>query len=508
MRKTLLALLCMMYVAASAQFIQPVNYRGAFAPLPTPMWTDLWCNWNPQQVNYPTANVNVSGNISSNTRWSLPNTYMLNGAVYVDSGVTLTIDSGVTVLGNTGISNSCLIVKRGAKIFAQGNENWPIVFTSSNPAGQRGLGDWGGIIILGRAIVNQGVGQIEGLAASPENQYGGTDDNDNSGVLSYVRIEYGGYVFAQNREINGLTLGAVGRGTRIDHVQVSFTNDDAFEWFGGTVNCSHIVSYRNLDDDFDTDFGYRGNVQFGLAVRDPQIADNSFSLPSGGSTSEGFESDNDANGSMLMPRTSATFANMTVIGPFRDTITTVHPAFRRGVRIRRNSALKIVNSVITGWATGVMIDGSACERNALGNSVDTSLSVQGNVIANWRTRVGEVSSGSSFDIRGYLGSRNDTLPAANLMIRPFDFFNPDYRPTTNSPLPADALESGLRFYPNPCHGEFTLQADEPTDLRIFDGLGRVVYRKRVFGTEVVQTELRPGVYFIEAKGQTAKIVVQ
>ena len=206
----------MMYVAASAQFIQPVNYRGAFAPLPTPMWTDLWCNWNPQQVNYPTANVNISGTITNNTRWSLPNTYMLNGAVYVDSGVTLTIDSGVTVLGNTGVSNSCLIVKRGAKIFAQGNENWPIVFTSSNPAGQRNIGDWGGVIILGRAIMNQGVGQIEGLAASPDNQYGGTDDNDNSGILSYVRIEYGGYVFAQNKEINGLTLGAVGRGTRMD----------------------------------------------------------------------------------------------------------------------------------------------------------------------------------------------------------------------------------------------------------------------------------------------------
>jgi hypothetical protein len=196
--------------------------------------------------------------------------------------------------------------------------------------------------------MNQGFGTIEGLAAINEHMYGGNDDLDNSGVLSYVRIEYGGYVFAQNKEINGLTMGAVGSGTQIDHIQVSYVNDNAFEWYGGTVNAKYLVSYRNLDDDFDTDFGYSGKVQFGLSVRDPQIADNSYSLPSGGPTSEGFESDNDANGSYLFPRTSATFSNFTMVGPYRgNSSATVHPAFRRGARIRRNSALKIVNSVIT-----------------------------------------------------------------------------------------------------------------------------------------------------------------
>ena len=502
MRKALFALACLLHLAAQSQIIN-VNYRGAFAPAPTPMWTDLWCNWNPGQVNYPTANVAVTGNITSNTRWSMPNTYSLNGPVYVDSGVTLTIDSGVVVLGNTGNSNSCLIIKRGGKIHAVGTENWPIVFTSSNPVGQRALGDWGGVIILGRAVMNQGTGQIEGLAASSENQYGGNDDSDSSGVMSYVRIEYGGYVFAQNREINGLTLAAVGSRTKIDHIQVSFANDDAFEWFGGTVNCTHLVSYRNLDDDFDTDFGYRGNVQFGLAVRDPQIADNSFSLPSGGSTSEGFESDNDANGSQFTPQTRATFVNMTVIGPFRDSVTSVHPGFRRGARIRRNSALSIRNSVITDWNSGVFIDGPACEANV----TNGLLAVERNIIANYVSRVGEVTSTSTWPILSYLGSNNDTLKSVNLMIRPYDYFSPDYRPSANSPMSLDDLSVNHAVYPNPSTGEFTIETDKPSMINIYNQMGQLVYRKKSQGKTTVDSQLPPGIYILEVNGSTSKVIV-
>ena len=118
---------------------------------------------------------------------------------------------------------------------------------------------------------------------------------DNSGILRYVRIEYAGYAFLPDKEINGLTFGGVGNQTIVDHVQVSYANDDSFEWFGGTVNCKHLISYRTLDDDFDTDNGYSGKVQFGIALRDSSIADIS--------KSEAFESDNDANGSSLLPQT-------------------------------------------------------------------------------------------------------------------------------------------------------------------------------------------------------------
>ena len=135
---------------------------------------------------------------------------------------------------------------------------------------------------------------------------------DNSGILRYVRIEYAGYAFLPDNEINGLTFGGVGSGTVIDYVQVSYANDDSFEWFGGTVNCSHLISYRTLDDDFDTDNGFSGTVQFGICLRDSAVADIS--------KSEAFESDNDANGSQLTPQTKAVFSNMTVIGP-RETLT-------------------------------------------------------------------------------------------------------------------------------------------------------------------------------------------
>ena len=483
---TFLAALLFATLSTQAQFFDPTSYKGAFAPAPTAMWTDGWCNWNPDSTNYPATTVTVSGSITANTTWTSNQVYKLSGVVYVDSLVTLTIQPGTIIRGDNSVANSSLMIKRGGKIMAQGTASNPIVFTSNQPIGSRTLGDWGGVILLGKARMNQGFGFIEGLAAVNEHMYGGNDDLDNSGILSYVRIEYGGYVFAQNKEINGLTMGAVGSGTQIDHIQVSFVNDDAFEWYGGTVNAKYLVSYRNLDDDFDTDFGYSGKVQFGLSVRDPQIADPSYSLPSGASTSEGFESDNDANGSYLFPRTSATFSNFTMIGPFRgNNASTVHPAFRRGVRIRRNSALKIVNSVVSDWATGFMLDGVACENNALANSPDTSLLFQNNIVANYRTRAGEVASGRTFDILGYIGQRNDTLKAnGNLMVRPYDFTNPDYRPALNSPMGTPSLEAtAIQIYPNPTQGQVFIQFEanqgNGATIQVIDMMGKVQVLEKI-----------------------------
>lgn len=129
------------------------------------------------------------------------------------------------------------------------------MFTSEEAKGNRRPGDWGGIILCGKAKNNKSEMQIEG---GPRTKHGGNDDADNSGVLSYVRIEFAGYPFQTDQEINGLTLGSVGSGTKIDHVQVSYTNDDSYEWFGGTVNCKYLVAYKGWDDDFDTDNGFSG----------------------------------------------------------------------------------------------------------------------------------------------------------------------------------------------------------------------------------------------------------
>lgn len=291
-------------------------------------------------------------------------TYLLKGWVYLADGAELTIEPGTVIKGDKQ-TRASLIAERGSKLIARGTAAEPIVFTSEEAAGSRKPGDWGGIIICGKARNNQTEMQIEG---GPRTKHGGNDDADNSGVLSYVRIEFAGYPFQTDQEINGLTLGSVGSGTQIDHIQVSYSNDDSYEWFGGTVNCKYLVAYRGWDDDFDTDNGYSGAVQYGLAVRDAKIADKS--------QSNGFESDNNAGGSDVSPYTCATFSNITFIGPklqagmqFENTtdfITggSMNPnngsalgKFQAAMQIRRSSRLNVINSVAAGWPIGLIIDG-------------------------------------------------------------------------------------------------------------------------------------------------------
>jgi hypothetical protein len=290
-------------------------------------------------------------------------------------------------------------------------------------------------------------------------------------------------------------MGAIGRGTQIDHIQCSFINDDAFEWYGGAVNCKYLVSYRNVDDDFDSDFGYHGFVQYGLSVRDPQLADPSYSLPSGASTSEGFESDNDAAGSTLQPFTNAIFANFTMIGPFRgNNNSTVHPAFRRGARIRRNSQIKIINTIFTDWNSGVFIDGSACEANI----TNGLLSVRNNIITNYKTRVGEVASTSSWPILSYLGNSNDTVKSSNILVRPYDFTNPDYR--LKSSVNVNDFTPSINVYPNPSNGFIAIITNKKEMVIITDMAGSIKYKFITTpGTNNIDLDLPNGVYFIGNK---------
>ncbi len=443
MKKILLsALTVLTAVAGVAQtpFITKTCYRGAFAPAPTPMWTDNWTEWDPQNKVYPAPTLTISGNITSNTTWSTGAVVLLSSQCFVKNNSILTIQPGVTVLGDKSVSGAGLFITTGSQLIANGTANSPIVFTSNQAPGQRGLGDWGGVVLMGLATNNSpagtgtltnpaGTNYIEGLPVSADTQYGGSNDNDNSGSLKYVRIEWGGYVYQPNKEINGLTLGAVGRGTTIDFIQVSFANDDAYEWFGGTVNCKHLVAYRCLDDDFDTDNGYRGSVQFCLGVRDPQISDN----PSV-STSEGFESDNDPNGTTATPLTSAIFSNVTDIGPLRGVLTATYAnGYKRGARIRRNSNLKIYNSIFMDNATrGLYIDGSACETNA--NS--GGLVFKNNILAGYGQRAMETGTFNIISPSANVwvkNNANDTLTSsAGILVNPYSYTSPDYRPSATS----------------------------------------------------------------------------
>lgn len=274
--------------------------------------------------------------------------YLLVGNFIVRSGGVLRIPAGTVIFGDRRTKGT-LIVDRGGKIFAEGTAEKPIIFTSRFGPGERDRGDWGGVIILGNARVNQNNVSIEGV--TPPILYGGTNDDDNSGVFRYVRIEYAGVALTPNNEVNSLTLGGVGRGTQIDHVQVSYGGDDGFEWFGGTVDAKYLVSYATWDDDFDADFGWSGRVQFALAIRDPFGADQS--------GSNGFECDNDASGSQATPITSGVFSNVTVLGPIHRRGAPRSNNYQNAMHLRRNAAVSIFNSVIGGFPTGLRIDGGA-----------------------------------------------------------------------------------------------------------------------------------------------------
>jgi hypothetical protein len=260
----------------------------------------------------------------------------------------LTIEPGTVVFGDIATKGT-LVIQRGGTLIADGTEEEPIVFTSIRPAGQRTPGDWGGVVICGRARNNESASvQLEGGYGA---WHGGNDDDDNSGIMRYVRIEWAGIPINPNEEVNTLTMGSVGRGTQIEYVQASFGLDDQFEWFGGSVDGRYLIAYRGLDDDFDVDLGHNGNVQFGIGIRDSKDADQS--------GSNGFEVDNNGGGELREPFTSTVFSNITIIGPKKTRETSISAEFQHGAQLRRSSKLKIYNSLITGYPMGIYIDGNS-----------------------------------------------------------------------------------------------------------------------------------------------------
>ncbi len=383
------------------------------------------------------------------SKWvGLPDTIKVNRTLYADSiyqlvnttivpdGVTLTIQPGTLILGNKTGTRSCLQVERGGKLYAVGTAKAPIVFTSDQPQGSKNAGDWGGIILLGKARVNtvSGTATIEG---GTNGVYGGTDDDDSSGVLQYLRIEYAGIAFAPNQEINSLTMGGVGRKTKISHIMSSYGNDDSFEWFGGTVNATNLIAFAGLDDEFDTDYGFTGRLQFLFGMRDSAQRDVS--------TSNGMEADNDGTGTLSTPRSHPRISNLTLVGPTNDTTNVPNSLFGRGGHWRRSTRYGLFNSVITGYQEGLRIDG--------GNGDLDSVFVGGADCpqpANFRIR-NTVITGKLSEVRGVSGT-SQTLTdswfncssmgnvrggnhsgAGLLAVSQADLNNPDPRPSGISP---------------------------------------------------------------------------
>lgn len=523
-----ISMLFVISITSKAQ-ITTTTYRGAFAPAPTAMWTDSWTNFDPQNTVYPTPNVDVVSNITTNTQWTTGNTYIVRNQIYVKNNATLTIDAGVIILFDHNAVGAGLFVTKGAKIIAIGTATSPIVFTSDNAPGARNKGDWGGIVLLGKGSfnINNGVNNIEGIATSIDTEYGGgltPDNNDNSGTLQYVRIEFAGYVYAPNQEINGLTFGAIGKGTTIDYVQVSFANDDSYEWFGGSVNCKHLVAYRGLDDDFDTDNGFNGNVQFCLGIRDPQVSDNPAI-----STSEGFESDNNAASSSVSPYTSAVFSNCTMIGPsYRLTLPnggTLAPGYKRAARLRRNTQLKIYNSVFMDYQEGLHVDGNTTETNAVNNTLRFKSNVLAGIISTAKIlQVNTSLNDPNFNIATWYAANNNTTVTSNagLLTTPYNMTDAtiytglDYRPSTGSILESAAdfsslaivnsnsNEISMEIYPNPFQNNFKIQftsiSTEDLKIAAYDMTGRLIEARDVVFSEINNQELgsnyKSGIYIV------------
>ena len=290
----------------------------------------------PEEPIVPTANTELVGTLTENKTLTADKVWSLKGYVYVPEGITLTIEAGTKIVSDV-TEKGALCIERGAKIYANGTADQPIIFTSGQSSPKPG--DWGGLIILGNAPTNKPNPTIEGGVGR---SYGGVDENDNSGVLKYVRVEYAGIAAFPGSEINAFTFGGVGKGTVVDYCESYYANDDAFEFFGGNVNCSHLVAVGTADDDYDFDFGYTGTIKFAISKRDPLFVDMA-------DAGNGIECDNDGTGSVAIPITKPNLQNFTLIGPIESTSLSNH---NLAMRWRRGTAFNVQYSIFYGYMKG------------------------------------------------------------------------------------------------------------------------------------------------------------
>ena len=299
----------------------------------------------------------LQGNLTSQEQLNLnaDKKYLLRGQVFVRENQTLTIPAGTVIMGEKSTKGT-LIIDRGGKIIANGTKEKPVIMTSNQKPGDRDKGDWGGLVLLGKAKINLPNPAVEVI--SPAVNYGGEDDNDNSGSLTFLRVEFAGIELTPNNETNGITLGAVGRGTKFENIQVSYGGDDGIEWFGGSVNGKNLIVFATWDDCFDIDNGFSGKLQFGLAIRYPSHADQS--------ESNGFEWDTDGDNDLSRFKTATVASNFTVIGPAIDK-NSYNGNYRHAVDLRRNVAGSIVNSVFIGFPTAFRFNHKSAYDNYVGS---------------------------------------------------------------------------------------------------------------------------------------------
>lgn len=390
------------------------------------------------------SQVFIRGIITADQHWVKTKTYHLRGYVYVTNGATLTIDPGTKIVSNKD-SAGVLVIYRTAKINATGTASEPIVFTSAESSPKPG--DLGGVVLVGQAKGNTNHSVIEGGVDAQFSVFGGTNDADNSGTLKYVRIEYAGKAVNPGDEINGLSLYGVGSGTTLDYIQVVRGLDDAFEFFGGTVNAKHLIAYNCADDDFDMDDGYTGNIQFAISVKDPAFTDDKGTT---GDISNNFEVDNvnPSNGLTYAkaPVTFPVLSNFTAIGPNNAAGTNADYGY--GMRWRRGCKFILANSIVMGGQkAGLVVESdSSASYYAKGESKFYNSFLHS--VAN-PYQVGSLSISPALldasTLQSITTGANGSVYYANAadikLTDPFNNASPNLKPATGSP----ALTTAAKF---------------------------------------------------------------
>ncbi|AYL96592.1 hypothetical protein [Mucilaginibacter celer] len=389
----------------------------------------------PDTHTLPTATGTISGVITSNITLTNDKVWFIDGPTFVDSLATITIQPGTYIKGKATSTTtsgfpSYLVIRRGAKIDAQGTTANPIVFTSAKASGQRAKGDWGGVVLLGQAPTNQAKPQIEGipatqipaaLAGKDAIGYGGATETDNSGILKNVRIEFAGVIVDADlgNELNGLTLGGVGAGTTLDHIQVSYGADDAFEFFGGSVNAKYLISYGNDDDDLDFDQGFQGSIQFALAAKDLNFT---YSSSPNGIESNNISSPIVTTGGAFASRvTQPVLSNITFVGG-----ATAGPTSGIGHLFRVNSSYIVRNSINFGFNNGATL-------------ISTTGSEYSNSYVHGYTAAVSGSAATSTAVTTLTGANPNTTIK---LVLPFSTTAPDWRIQASAPA---AIRTGAVF---------------------------------------------------------------
>jgi len=374
----------------------------------------------------------LQGEITQNLTLTADKTWLLRGGVFVGNDVdstVLTIQPGTTVFGETA-TKGMLVIRRGARLEAAGTREAPIVFTSPNVEGSRARGDWGGLIINGRAPINgcdQAPCESEGEGST--GQYGGSDADDNSGTLRYVRVEYAGILLSEDNELNGIAFQGVGRGTTVDFVQVHMNKDDGVEFFGGTVQAKHLVLSGIGDDCLDWTDGWQGKAQFVAAVQFDDAGD------------QGIEADNNGEANDALPRSQPILSNVTLVGSGSANSDL-------GVLLREGTAGELHNAIVAGFGEACIAINHNTTFAVAANGTELSGDLLiGNSIA-WCPGSATflepmLEMEAPFSVEAFWGL-NDGNQVADPMLT--DVANHDLRPKAGSPALSAGVTPGDAFF--------------------------------------------------------------